>query len=125
MCTFYAEGTSQNPQAWAHCCVMHDFHYWLGGKKSRQKKSDLSLKECIKQTGHPWIAKLMFHGVRFGHLSPIKTPSRWAWGHKNRPQKDRFIPLVPKDILAAQKIILQQNPPLKAQFLEYLKTLEN
>ncbi len=80
-CTAYTNGTHAHPNAWLHCCIVHDFRYWVGGNRRDRKKADLELKACVTNTGYPKKAKLMYDAVRSGHVSPIHFKNAWsnAW----------------------------------------------
>lgn len=61
-CTFFPDGS------WESCCDRHDAAYSKGTQFSR-KIADQRLKLCVEQSGHPYIAKVMYAGVRaFGWL---------------------------------------------------------
>ena len=61
-CTFFPDGS------WVSCCDSHDAAYSKGTTYSR-KLADQRLALCVKQSGHPIIAKVMYFGVRiFGKL---------------------------------------------------------
>ena len=58
-CTFFPEGN------WGpDCCGLHDKHYSKGSKVTRSD-ADRALRKCVTEKGHPFIAKIMYAGVRF------------------------------------------------------------
>lgn len=78
---FATDGCSMFPDGdYGGCCVEHDRIYWYGGSAAERKAADLTLKHCVAAKGHPWLAPLMYLGVRIGghHLWP--TPWRWGFG---------------------------------------------
>lgn len=79
-CTFFPEGTRDEPLKWKECCTDHDFRYWFGGDKLDQNIADLELKRCVKEKAGGFWANLMYAGVKTGHLSPVKSKYRWGWG---------------------------------------------
>jgi hypothetical protein len=84
-CTNFSEGTRGSPDRWKHCCLVHDLYFWAGGDKADRLHADLELKSCITQSGSPFIARLMYLGVRAGFYSPIKYSDRkWSngWYHR-------------------------------------------
>ena len=86
-CTMFKEGTKKSPDLWKHCCVKHDLAYWVAGNKSDMKRADKEILNCVKKTGKPFVAKLMYSGIKFGHLSPIKNKYKWGWAHKDNRKK--------------------------------------
>jgi hypothetical protein len=68
-CTMWPEGT------WHECCVYHDEAYDEGGTSKDRLHADQELYNCVVENGHPFIAKIMYIGVRiFGrfHFNYIK-----------------------------------------------------
>ncbi len=65
---------------WSPCCVLHDIAYWHGGDRKLKDIADLDFKKCIKDRGYPIMSFIMYYGVRFGSISPIKYGFRWGWG---------------------------------------------
>ena len=51
------------------CCDQHDKDYDKGGTKWDRYIADLKLRECIKDHGHPYKARIYYLGVRvFGRF---------------------------------------------------------
>lgn len=73
-CTMFVDGN------WGHCCLDHDLRYWIGGTIEEQNTSDNKLRSCVLDAAGSFWANLIFHGVRLGHHSPVKSPYQWAWG---------------------------------------------
>lgn len=67
---------------WTECCVLHDLDYWRGGTSADRELSDQRLRQCVIDKGNFLTGHLMYWGVRFGHLSPIKFGFHWGWGTK-------------------------------------------
>ncbi len=80
LCTYFPEGTKEQPHLWEECCIDHDFRYWFGGDKLDQEIADLELKRCVKDKAGNFWANIMYTGVRAGHLSPVKSKYKWGWG---------------------------------------------
>jgi hypothetical protein len=60
-CSFVPDGE------WGSCCKNHDIDY--KNKIISRKEADNRMKDCIKNTGHPFIAQLYYIGVRlFGWI---------------------------------------------------------
>lgn len=121
-CTYFPEGTHSQPKLWAECCVEHDLKYWIGGTKSEQVTSDLQLKDCVSQKSSEFYGELMYRGVVLGHLSPIKSETRWSWGF-GKPYRE-FQALSKDDKDLALEIIEQADidPDMKRRFIkQYLK----
>lgn len=74
-CSVFFEGV------WGGCCVDHDFAYWAGGSAADRYDADCELRACVRRQGHPFIAQLMFIGVRIfgGPRSPFWF--RWGYGY--------------------------------------------
>lgn len=105
LCTAYREGTIKEPMKWAHCCLKHDLEYWVAGTKEDQKASDLRLKACVKESGSPIHARLIYTGVVSGHLSPIKHKTHWGWGYLES-ERDDFSPLTEDEKIHARNRLL-------------------
>lgn len=82
-CTYYPDGTKDEPTLWQHCCLEHDLRYWVGGDKIDQQISDLKLRQCVSAVSTQLRGTLMYHGVKLGHLSPIKSKYKWSWGWRH------------------------------------------
>ena len=77
---FTSDGCSMFPDyRWKDCCVKHDKIYWNGGSSSDRKDADMKLYRCVKEKGYPFIAKIMYIGVRIGG-HPL-LPFSWRWGY--------------------------------------------
>lgn len=100
LCTGFPEGTRREPNLWAHCCVEHDLHYWAGGTRRMRRIADIQLRVCVKRTGAVSQAKLMYAGVRAGHLSPVKFP-QYQWGNAWKMNGD-FRPLTHEEVSAIE-----------------------
>lgn len=80
---FVSDGCSCFPDwDYSDCCLAHDRDYWQGGTAKERKASDRRLKACIRKKGHPFLAPVVYGGVRvFGH-GWLPTPFRWGFGRK-------------------------------------------
>lgn len=47
-----------------YCCDAHDICYCAGGTEADRKECDLQLKDCIRDSGHPFLAIIYYAGVR-------------------------------------------------------------
>jgi hypothetical protein len=79
-CSHFPEGTRDEPELWLHCCVQHDLKYWAGGSWMDRLHADRALYQCVSDTGEPWIAAVMYIGVRAGGSAFINDPFRWGYG---------------------------------------------
>jgi hypothetical protein len=71
-CSFFPDGERKG------CCIEHDMAYYYGGSAEDKLKADLELSECVEQVSGPFVAMLMYAGVRiFGHPA---WPHRFRWG---------------------------------------------
>lgn len=82
-CSRFPEGTLEEPNLWAHCCILHDVKYWMGGTSAERRQADFELYKCVAETGHEKIAKLMHAGVRIGGINMLPTTWRWGYGWNN------------------------------------------
>lgn len=60
-CTFWFDGP------WTPCCLAHD--YACADAEAQQSwemrlEGDKALKECVASYGYPWMAGMMYAGVR-------------------------------------------------------------
>ncbi|MBT3585080.1 MAG: hypothetical protein HN509_09240 [Halobacteriovoraceae bacterium] len=115
LCTGYPEGTKKEPMLWAHCCIKHDLAYWVAGTRKVRKEVDKRLKSCVTEVAGKARGRLMYTGIRLGHLSPIKHPSHWghAWPKKHRKT---YAPLTEQQ----KAIALQQiyNAEIKREYID-------
>jgi hypothetical protein len=78
---FKSDGCSLWPDGdWVDCCVEHDLVYWMGGTSEERRAADLELTRCVAERGHPYIARLMYIGVRIGGVWWLPAPFRWGFG---------------------------------------------
>ncbi len=105
-CTLFPEGPPSKPGAWKDCCLKHDLVYWAGGIKSQQKLADIELRKCVEQKSSKFYGSMMYHGVRFGHYSPIKAKTRWGHGWSD---KRKFKALSSKEKLIVRDLLNQSN----------------
>ena len=83
---------------WEWCCVEHDFHYWRGGFFMDRPHADRALFVCVKESGHPIWAFLMYAAVRIGGSPLWPLPWRWGYGwryvarYERRDENDRGDP---------------------------------
>jgi hypothetical protein len=75
-CTLFPDGE------WGGCCVEHDRAYWRGGTRQQRREADIELMRCVAARGHPWIAMVMYAGVRMGGTPWLPTAWRWGFGYK-------------------------------------------
>jgi len=80
-CSLFPDGDLGNRTLWCDCCFAHDIAYWRGGTKADRKKSDKTLRDCVrKRTGNKALADMMYQGVRTGGHPVFPTWYRWAYG---------------------------------------------
>ncbi len=65
---------------WWDCCVIHDFCYWMGGTREERKECDRRLMHCVAAKCHPFMARVMYLGVRIGGVPWANTTFRWGFG---------------------------------------------
>lgn len=75
-CSMFPEGD------WGGCCVEHDKVYWKGGSYEDRRKADIELMRCVAGQGRPWVAMIMYIGVRIGGAAHWPVPWRWGYGWK-------------------------------------------
>jgi len=116
-CTLFLEGPKDRPNLWRHCCIEHDLRYWFGGTKDNRDATDLRLKSCIdKVAGSNW-ARVIYYGVKTGHLSPIKNKTQWNWGWK---EKRDYGPLTSDEVSAVKRQLSHMTVP-EVDMAEFLK----
>lgn len=128
LCTLWPEGTIKNPKRWAHCCVMHDLHYWVGGSQKDMNEADHNLRMCVTEAYNRRMADLMYFGIRTGQYSPIKLKGK-GWGYawpKTRPRK---LALSKDEMIMAVDEIYYHHPEVEIimvdAFVEQLKNRQN
>lgn len=84
-CTGAPEGTLHRPNLWRDCCIKHDMAYYVAGTKKQQDLADKRLYQCVADAAGKFYGTIIYRGVRFGHISPIKSKTRWGWAWKDRP----------------------------------------
>lgn len=95
-CTMFKEGTKSSPSLWKHCCIKHDLAYWVAGTKKDMRRADKEIKKCVTSSGEPFIANLMYSGIKIGHLSPVKNKFKWGWAHEE--SRKNYQELTPNEI---------------------------
>jgi hypothetical protein len=118
-CTMFPEGTPQNPQLWADCCLEHDLRFWAGGTLAARDRADLRLRDCVAERADQRTAQMMYLGVRMGHLSPVKIPSG-QWG--NAWARPGFRRLSPEEIRQIEELLPEYSIPseIERRFVESL-----
>lgn len=71
-CTLFPEGN------WHDCCVVHDQAYTIGGGYRKKMEADIELMRCVAEKMHPYIAMIMFIGVRL--FGGPHWPHKFRWG---------------------------------------------
>jgi hypothetical protein len=61
--------------------VEHDAAYYEGGSYRDRLKADSTLMACVAAAGRPYMAMVMFLGVRFFGSSFWPTQLRWGRRH--------------------------------------------
>jgi len=120
LCTFFKEGTRDKPNLWAHCCIKHDLAYWVAGRKVMQSRADKELRKCVKEVASPFIANLMYRGVRLGHLSPFKSPYKWGWGRAgDRRKYEKLTKEEIAETIVSLQYLNELDPLLIREFIEF------
>lgn len=82
-CSMFPDRSYISKADWCTCCVKHDLAYWRGGTAEERRLADLALKDCVqKATKNPFLANMMYEGVRVGGGPYLFTSYRWAYGWK-------------------------------------------
>ncbi|MEQ1879324.1 MAG: FAD-binding oxidoreductase [Bdellovibrionia bacterium] len=79
-CTVIANGDSENPKKWEHCCLSHDLAYWAGGSWTERNEADLAFKHCLEDVGEKTLAFFGYLGLRASGTALLPTPFRWGYG---------------------------------------------
>ena len=61
---------------WVECCYFHDAYSveaGLNNSAEERLKADIQLRECVKASGHPVHAVIMYAGVRAWYWT------KWRW----------------------------------------------
>jgi hypothetical protein len=124
-CTGFPNGTRKEPAKWAHCCAVHDLFFWAGGCKPHRKEADLALRTCVRETGEPIIAEMMYIGVRLGSLSPVKLKGE-RWSHGWLDGRNEFKSLGQADLVSIRESLRIHPPkaPDSARIDFFLETLQ-
>jgi hypothetical protein len=62
------------------CCEAHDLHYWRGGTRAQRKEADIAFRDCIRDSGHPYLAEIYYLAVRATASPYVPVPWRWGFG---------------------------------------------
>lgn len=79
-CSMWIDGPPGNPNLWRHCCVVHDFAYWIGGTEEQRRYADDAMKLCIREAQQPMMATHTYNGVRMGGGPYWPSSYRWGFG---------------------------------------------
>ena len=78
---FVSDGCTLAPSlGFDHCCKEHDRAYWAGGTSAERKAADWAFRDCIRENGHPVLARIYSWAVRMGGTPLLPTPWRWGFG---------------------------------------------
>ena len=64
-CSMMLDGLPGDLPRWRHCCVAHDFDYWLGGTEKQRELSDRRLELCISEAATPMLGNFVYSKVRW------------------------------------------------------------
>jgi len=84
-CSMFPDGTPSNRALWQHCCVTHDFAYYVGGSSELRAAADAALETCVASETTPLLGSAMRAGVRMGGTPALPTPWRWGYGWRYDP----------------------------------------
>lgn len=84
-CTMFPDGSPADVTLWQHCCIEHDFAYYLGGPSEAREAADTQLRACVAAAANQAVADVMYYGVRVGGTPVLPTPWRWGYGWKYDP----------------------------------------
>lgn len=79
-CSRFPNGTVAHKNLWLACCVEHDKSYWRGGSYQERLVADQELRDCVAETGQPFVGEIMLGGVRAGGSPFFPTDYRWGYG---------------------------------------------
>jgi hypothetical protein len=83
-CSSFPDGNPlKNKTMWQHCCVAHDYAYWVGGKEELRVAADKELGHCVGGEVSKELGKAMEFGVVAGGIPaffPLAMSYRWAYG---------------------------------------------
>ncbi|MEM9692403.1 MAG: hypothetical protein AAGA56_07650 [Myxococcota bacterium] len=84
-CSMFPDGTRSAPTRWQHCCVEHDFAYYIAGTRAERRAADAALADCVEESASGALGNLMWAGVRLGGTPGLPTWWRWGYGWKYDP----------------------------------------
>lgn len=72
------------PPEFESCCDIHDQLYFKGGASDERLRADTELRSCVRDSGYPMMANIMYGLCRiFGHqIFPMSY--RWGFGRPYR-----------------------------------------
>lgn len=115
-CSNWFDGTFAEPNAWRHCCVIHDKAYWIGGTAAERSLADNALKACVTKTGHSFNANYMYFWIRLGGHPRWPTPYRWGYGWQFfEPTESAWLPKQVRGYRALTEVEQQQVAELLPQ----------
>jgi hypothetical protein len=79
-CSMMLDGLPGDLPHWRHCCVSHDWDYWLGGTAAERAQSDSRLEACIGYAASPMLGRFVHANVRWGGSPYWLTSYRWGYG---------------------------------------------
>ena len=89
---FTSDGCSSAPdgmwgKSFVHCCIDHDFAYWIGGSEAQRSYADNELKACVQDALQEagLVSTIYKAGVVVGgaprFLKSLNSPFYWRWGY--------------------------------------------
>lgn len=111
-CSSYPDG---NPLSegydWIHCCVVHDYAYWIGGTSEERYAADEELAQCVAEVSREWHGTLMGIGVNIGGTAFLPTKWKWGFGWENHrlyePLSNRERELIKEKIYSIEGSLME------------------
>lgn len=117
-CSMFPDGTRADRTLWQHCCIEHDFAYYVGGPREARREADRALRACVSTSASETLGELMYWGVRLGGTPALPTPFRWGYGWKYDPT-DGYRDLPEEQLAAARaEVMAYRDDPVAPAALE-------
>lgn len=83
-CSSYPDGYPLSDEyEWLHCCIVHDYSYWVGGTAEERYAADAEMNACIAEASGDWHGRMMELGVNIGGTAYLPTSWKWGFGWSN------------------------------------------
>jgi len=111
------------PNAFFHCCLIHDIAYWKGGTRDEKSQADTEFRSCISKRSHELVGSVYYSSVRSFGSAKTSFSFRWGYGWQREnhlgPPSNPYRPLTDREKqMAEEKLKLVDWDDIARPFFE-------